>query len=150
MPAANTEGALGQMWAASRGGHVNWVLKSESQAPGKNDTLARLNCIMSFSPSTPLWVLCYDHLKLFFFNVHWILELFFRGSQQLSLAFLLDYLKQARPIRKFTKFYLYSYYDWICIFELKIFLFIIIIMVLGTLENSVTVEKCCFICIFMF
>lgn len=75
---------------------------------------------------------------------------FFQGFSAIAMAFLLDYLQQERLIRKFTKFYLYSYYDWIYIFELKIFLFIIIIMVLGTLENSMTVERCCFICIFVF
>lgn len=52
------------------------------------------------------------------------------------MVFLLDCLQQERQIRKFIKFHLYSYYDLICVFELKFFLFIVIIMVLRyILEN---------------
>lgn len=46
------------------------------------------------------------------------------------MVFLLDCLQQEMQIRKFTKFRLYSYYDLICVFELKFFLSIVIIMVL--------------------
>lgn len=49
--------------------------------------------------------------------------------EEIPMVFSLDCLQQERPIRKFTKFCLYSYYDLICVFELKILLFIVVITV---------------------
>lgn len=109
-----------QTQKAFRGGRVElsleeWIIEVGHREIG---VPASLNCTVAF-----LLVLCFEcfvtlTLEHFFSPLNlWN----FLGvlTEEITMVFLLDCLQQEMLIRKFSKFFLYPYYDLKYVFELK-------------------------------